>query len=698
MSDDTIDEWFPAPPERGAPKRGPAGQKRSGTSTKRLLRIARGALTPRAKQVLRRALRAAARGGHKGTSSRSPNRRGAGVKAPGKFAQRVVVKARIVPMKGKSPLDVMRNHLAYLARDGADRDGERGKLFNGSGELDREAVDAFIERGVSCRHQFRFIVSPEHGGDLDMRQFARDLVGRMEHDLDTKIDYVAVVHYDTDQPHVHVVVNGRDDRGGDLVMSRDYIGIGLRHRAMERATDELGYRTELDLFRSLERDVRADRFTALDRRLQTLAERAPDRVIDLRRVPGDPRQALQRKLYLGRLAHLEETGLADKVEPGRWQLAPDALDRLRGATQHRDILHSVERHVESRDRAGGVTVIDKAMFAAPVEGRVLGRGHANELSGTQYLVVSGTDGKTYYLALSPHAERHLDHAARVGDLVALRRVEPRATGRADSAIVALAARNGGVYDAGVHRAELGDRWLPHDAMPERFVEAHVRRLDALASRGFVTREGDGRYRVPSDLIERLSRDPAIARDGAFVQVDVRGRDLPAQVAARAYTWLDEQLLKGVPQQVKQAAVRTRFQDDLIDAADQRAKRLVQLGLAQLDGDRLALDPQLKPKLERIERDAAAERLSPMHGRFVDLDEKRHFRGRVTAIEELASGPHAVVVDSGRFALVPAKRGLGNQVGKDVSLSLGSSPTRDAEQTRVRFRVLDAMDISPSLGR
>ena len=698
MSDDTIDEWFPARLERGTERRGQTGPKRSGASAKRILRIARGALSPRAKQVLRRALRAAVRGGHKGTSARSPNRRGAGVKAPGKFAQRVVVKARIVPMKGKLPLDVMRNHLAYLARDGADKDGERGKLFNGGGELEREAINAFTERGVTCRHQFRFIVSPEHGGDIDMRAFARDLVHRMEHDLDTTIDYVAVVHYDTDQPHVHVVVNGRDDRGGDLVMSRDYISNGLRHRAMERATDELGYRTELDLFRSLERDVRADRFTALDRRLQTLAERSSDGVIDLRRVPTDPRQALQRKLYLGRLAHFEETGLADKVEPGTWRLAPDALDRLRGATQHRDILRSVERHLTPHYRAGGVTVIDKATLAAPVEGRVLGRGHANELSGTQYLVVSGTDGKTYYLALSPHAERHLDHTARVGDLVTLKRVEPRASGRADQAIVELAARHGGVYDAGVHRAELGGQWLPYGATPERFVEAHVRRLDALVSRGAVTREGERRYGIPPDLIERLARDPAIARDGAFVQVDVRGRDLRAQVAANTYTWLDEQLVAGVPNQVGQAAMRTQFQDELIEAADQRVKRLVQLGLAQLDGGRLALDPNLRPKLERIERDVVAERLSATHGRFVDLDEKRNFRGRVAAIEDLASGLHAVVVGDGRFTLVPADRGLSNAVGKDVSLSLDRSPARDAEQARVRFRVLDAMDLSPSLGR
>jgi type IV secretory pathway VirD2 relaxase len=698
MSDDTIDEEFRARRDRDPTRRERSGAKRTGVNAKRVLGLARAALSPRAKSVLRRALRAAVGGRHKGAASRSPSRRGAGVRTPGRYAQRVVVKARVVPMHGKSPADVMRNHLAYLARDGADRDGERGKLFNGAGNLDREQVAAFAVRGETCRHQFRFIVSPERGGDLDMPRFVRDLVRYMERDLDTRLDYVACVHYDTDQPHVHLVVNGRDDRGGDLVMSRDYVSQGLRYRAMERATDELGYRTELDLFRSLDRDVRVDRYSALDHRLRMLAERHPEGVIDLRRTSVDPRYALQRKLYLGRLAHLEDMGLAIKVAPGTWRLAPDALDRLRGATQHRDILRCVERHVEPRDRAGGATVIDKATLGVSVSGRVLGRGLANELSGTAYLVVSGTDGRTYYVALSPNAERHLDHPARTGDIVTLRRIERRASGPADRAIVELATRHDGLYDPAAHRAELGDRPLPHGATPERFVEAHVRRLDALASRGWVIHEPDGRYRIPRDLIEQLARESAIARDGAFVQVDVHSRDLRAQTAARAHVWLDDQLIADVPRQLGQVAVRTRFQDELIEAAEQRMKRLVQLGLARLDGDRIVFDPQIKPKLERLEREAVGERLSVQYGRFVDVGDARHFRGRVAALETLHSGSHAVVVSADRFLLVPAERGLGRQVGREVSLTFDRTPAREAELTRVRFRVLDAMDLSPSLGR
>lgn len=713
MNEDTLDtsskRGRPRPLGRQVTTAGPGDQQllargprtsagKAGSGSKRAFRLARESLPPRAKSNLKRALRAVARSNRKAALRRSPNIRGAGVRGPGRHAQRAIVKARVTPVHAKSPADAIRLHLTYLERDGVDRDGERGRLFNATSERDRPSVDAFAERALACRHQFRFIVSPERGGELDMPRYARDLVSRMEHDLGTALDWVACVHYDTDQPHVHLVVNGRDDRGGDLVMSRDYLGFGLRHRAMELATNELGYRTDLDILRSLDRDVHAERFTALDRRLQAMAERDPDGIIDLRVTPVDSRAAQQRRLYLGRLAHLQRTGLARECARGVWRLVPDALDQLRSATRHRDIQRCVERHVGPGDRAGCVEVIDKAALAAPVSGRVLGRGIANELSGTAYLVVSGTDGKTYYLALSNFAQRHLDRGARTGDLVTLTRVPSRATGYADRNIVALANRHDGRYDPARHLAQLGDGPLPHDATPERYVQAHVRRLDALASRGFVTREPDGGYRIPPDLIERLERDTAPARDSAFVKVDVHGRNLRAQAAARAYTWLDEQLLAGVPQQVRQVALRTRFQDELIDAAERRSKQLAQLGFAQVEGDRIGFDPQLKRKLARMERDVAATPLSRQFGRYVDLDETRRFAGRVAAIEMLSSGPHAVVVGDGRFTLVPAEPGLAKHVGKDISLTLDPARHRNVEPTRVRYRVLDALDLSPSLGR
>ena len=127
---------------------------------------------------------------------------------------------------------------------------------------------AFAERCEEDRHHFRFIVSPEDAVEMtDLRSFARDLMGQMEKDLGTKLDWVGVDHWNTDNPHVHIILRGRADDGQDLVIARDYIKEGMRARARDLVTQDLGPRTDLDIRRNLERQIEAERWTQLDRQL-----------------------------------------------------------------------------------------------------------------------------------------------------------------------------------------------------------------------------------------------------------------------------------------------------------------------------------------------------------------------------------------------------------------------------------------------
>ena len=111
-------------------------------------------------------------------------------------------------------------------------------------------IAAFEDRGRGDRHQFRFIVSPEDAEQLDdLRTYAWHLMARVEADLGTRLDWVAVDHWNTDNPHTHVVLRGKDDTGKDLIISRDCIAEGMRHRAPELATEWLGPRTALEMQR-----------------------------------------------------------------------------------------------------------------------------------------------------------------------------------------------------------------------------------------------------------------------------------------------------------------------------------------------------------------------------------------------------------------------------------------------------------------
>jgi type IV secretory pathway VirD2 relaxase len=136
-----------------------------------------------------------------------------------------------------------RQHLAYIERDGVEQDGSKGRLFDGHGDIERDSFAAPIAE--EQQRQFRFIVSPEDGNELDLRHYTNRLMERMEKDLGRRLRWAAVCHYNTDNPHVHVVVRGVDRRGAEVRIDRSYISAGLRIRGQELATLELGSRSEL---------------------------------------------------------------------------------------------------------------------------------------------------------------------------------------------------------------------------------------------------------------------------------------------------------------------------------------------------------------------------------------------------------------------------------------------------------------------
>jgi type IV secretory pathway VirD2 relaxase len=211
--------------------------------------------------------------------------------------RRVIVKARVVRHKGtRFRAAPLARHVAYLRRDGVTRDGDDAQLFNAHG--DQADGARFSASCAEDRHHFRFIVSPEEAGDLEsLRDFTRDLMRDVAQDLGTGLDWVAVDHWNTDNPHVHILVRGIDDRGEDLVIDRDYVREGLRARAEELATIELGPRSEREIGTALDREVDAERVTSLDRMLRRLSE---EDVVDLR--PTASADADMQRRLLGRLA------------------------------------------------------------------------------------------------------------------------------------------------------------------------------------------------------------------------------------------------------------------------------------------------------------------------------------------------------------------------------------------------------------
>src|SRR5690606_26506142 len=224
--------------------------------------------------------------------------------------------------KGAVRAGALASHVAYLGRPGAGADGGRPGFF----ERTNDDVEAsLVTRGWSGdRHHFRFIISPEHGDRIaDLRGYVREVMDRVSADLgEPDLRWAATCHYDTDQPHAHVLVRGRRADGRDLVIPRAYMGYGFRARAQEVAQERLGDLSRVEAERRVWKETQADRFTGLDRRLLAAAD--ADGMVD----DGAGGTGAWAALSRGRLRHLEELGLAMRAGR-RYRLDPEMEMRLR---------------------------------------------------------------------------------------------------------------------------------------------------------------------------------------------------------------------------------------------------------------------------------------------------------------------------------------------------------------------------------
>ncbi|MHB0696582.1 relaxase/mobilization nuclease domain-containing protein, partial [Roseomonas mucosa] len=396
-------------------------------------------------------------------------------------------------------------HLDYLRRDGVTRDGEKARLFGpGTEEADGRA---FAGRCEDDRHHFRFIVSLDDAAEMsDLKSFTRDLVGQMEKDLDTRLDWVAVDHWNTEHPHVHLIVRGVRDDGQDLVISRDYIKEGMRDRARDLITQELGPRTDLDIRRTLERQIEAERWTQLDRQL--VRDAAKTGVIDVAPEAGRQPDAYAVE-KVGRLRKLAALGLASEVGPGQWMIDDQAEVTLRQLGERGDIIKRMHRALTERgiDRGSGNYVLAGESLDVPVIGRLVERGLDDELKGTAYAVVDGVDGRTHHIRL-PHLDAAGDSAP--GSIVELRAFEDARGERR----VALAVRSDLDLQHQVNAS--GATWLDRQsiardpvAMSEGGFGAEVRhamrqRAEHLVHEGLAEQQGR-RVIFSRNLIETLRR-------------------------------------------------------------------------------------------------------------------------------------------------------------------------------------------------
>ncbi len=594
--------------------------------------------------------------------------------AGGRFGpayRRVVIKSRIAKLSGAKSgkgIGAARAHLRYIQRDGVSKEHEPGQLYDA--EDNHADGNSFLKRSEGDRHQFRFIVSPEDGSEFcDLKPFIRDLMKTMEDDLGTRLDWVAVDHFNTEHPHTHIVLRGKDDTGKDLIIARDYMSQGMRRRASELLTVELGPQTEIELRRDLQRQIEQHRYTDIDRMLEREADGG---LLDVRRDLLSTGKQGNGAMRIGRLRVLEKLGLAREEHPGRWQLAADLEGTLRRLGERGDIIKTMHRALKDAGIDAGASnysIYDPADPRAPVvTGAVLDTGLHDELNDGHYALIDSSDGRIHHVVLNP--EQDMDDLPK-GAVIEVQPAE-RGARPSDRKIADVARANDGLYSADAHRI--------HDpSASAEYVRAHVRRLEALRRSNIVRRFSNGSWEIPDDfetrvskLSEKKARYPGRVVTLSFLSIE-------NQINANGATWLDRQLLSKDPVALRGSG----FGSEASQALERRQEYLVEQGHAKRQGDTIRYQRNLLRVMRQRELSAAGNGLADQNRlEFVPLQDGERVDGVYRKPLRLASGKFAIIETSKEFTLVPWRPVLERHRGKSIGATLrGASVSFDFGKKR-----------------
>jgi hypothetical protein len=235
-------------------------------------------------------------------------------------------------------------HGRYIARESANSEGI-------GFTIDKDAVAIPITLGewqkAGDPRLFKMIVSPEFGERLDLKKHTRDLMTRLSQELNTELEWIAVAHFNTGHPHVHVALRGITPTG-NLRLPREVIKHSIRRHAEDLCTEQLGFRTINDAIESERREINALHVTSLDRDIQKRMIPTTGEFADLELEPstGTDLRHLHNKHLSSRLHFLAKLDLAEPLSQNHWQVIQDFHPKLRGLQRQND------RQRSRSDKAG----------------------------------------------------------------------------------------------------------------------------------------------------------------------------------------------------------------------------------------------------------------------------------------------------------------------------------------------------------
>lgn len=555
-------------------------------------------------------------------------------------ARRVVVKTHIARANKGIGKAAFKAHLKYIQRDGVERDGSGGELYDKThNKIDDKD---FLTRSEKDRHQFRIIVSPEDADRLpDLKENTRRFMDQMERDLGTRLDWVAVDHHNTGHPHTHIVIRGKDDRGKDLIIARDYITSGMRRMVSELVTHQLGPRQDLEIARAQASEVSKERLTGID--LQ-IAQKLVENRIEISGTNGI-HERFQRTLTIRRLRELERLCLAAPDGKLAWRMAEGWQDHLKAMGRRHDIIRSISASLGTDKAPQSVKLFDSAAIdQKPILGRIKALGPEDELRDTRFLLVEGLDGHHWHVPLGAYDPGSFPG---IGAIVEVHPNGAKAR-QSDRIIAEVALVHDGVYSDVNHAA--------HDpTSTAAFRDAHKRRLEALRRAGFATRNTDGSWQIGPDHIKQAERYER-TRIGT-AHLDVKSwLSIDELIHYEGLTWLDRRDTDRIG--------FGAFANEIVKANKERRAFLIKTG--ELKPGEQVLPIGKRHLLEARERSrAATSEANSSQRAYIFVEQGETFKGVYEKPLNLAQGRFAIIGNAKEFTLVPWRSSIERHRGNPL---------------------------------
>jgi hypothetical protein len=422
----------------------------------------------------------------------------------------------------------------------------------------------------------------------------------------------------------------------DVVIAREYLTRGMREAAEEVLTQRLGPRRDLEIAQARAKDVEQDRWTAIDRDIETHSEGSVFKSSSAKA----ERDRFDRSLRLARIRHLQTLGLAKPAGAQTWSLSSGWQDKLKRKGRRGDIIRTLSStHGEMGAQIRFIE--DRKPDAGPVRGTVKDYGPEDELRDTRFLLIEDFEGGIWHV---PSGAVDMTAPPPRGAVVELTRT--RALARvSDQTIATITEKTGGIWSEAIHAR--------HDpGSSAQFRLSHKRRLEALRRAGIVQRLAGGEWQIGECYLERAAAYEAQRSGGTKLSV-LSWLSPEHQVRRKADTWLDglsEDEIAGSRSLVPLSAARQTYL---------RAQGLIN---AVRDG----MSDDQRTRLRLLELKQQSEAIATRSNRSaLSLEAGDQFAGKFESHVDLAQGRMAIIGNAKEFTLVPWRQSLGRQIGRDL---------------------------------